>query len=41
VPIIGTQRVDRIAEAATATAVHLDRHDWYEVLVAGRGERLP
>lgn len=41
IPIIGTQRVDRIREAAGATTVHLDRTDWYEVLVAGRGERLP
>ncbi len=41
VPIVGTQRTERIREAAAATAVRLDRADWYEVLVASRGEPLP
>ena len=41
IPIVGTQRVDRIREAAAATTVELDRADWYELLAAARGERLP
>ena len=41
VPIIGTQRPDRIREAAAATTVRLDRADWYQVLTAARGQRLP
>jgi predicted oxidoreductase len=41
VPIIGTQRPDRIRAAGAALSVHLDRADWYEVLVAATGEPLP
>ncbi|WP_394727044.1 aldo/keto reductase family oxidoreductase [Altererythrobacter sp. GH1-8] len=41
VPIIGSQNPDRIAEAAQATAMRWTRQDWYAVLVAARGERLP
>jgi predicted oxidoreductase len=41
VPIVGTQRVERIRDAARATTVRLDRRDWYDVLVAARGEPLP
>lgn len=41
VPIIGTQRPERIRELAAATSVRLDRTDWYRVLTAARGERLP
>jgi predicted oxidoreductase len=41
VPIVGTQRVERIRAAAAATTVRLDRAEWYRVLVAARGEPLP
>lgn len=41
VPIIGTQRPERIRECARATEVELDRSRWYEILTAGRGEALP
>lgn len=41
VPIIGTQRPDRIRAATAALDVRLDRADWYEVLVAATGEPLP
>ncbi len=41
IPIIGSQRVERIAEAAAAYQVRWTRQDWYAVLVAARGERLP
>lgn len=41
VPIIGTQRPERIRAATAALGVRLDRADWYEVLVAATGEALP
>ena len=41
VPIVGSQSADRIAEAAQALAMRWTRQDWYAVLIAARGERLP
>lgn len=41
VPIIGSQNPDRMAEGARALAMHWTREDWYAVLVAARGEKLP
>lgn len=41
VPIVGSQSAARIAEAAGALKVRWTRQDWYAVLVAARGERLP
>ena len=41
IPIIGTQRLDRIRECARATEVGLSRQQWYEILTAGRGVPLP
>ena len=41
VPIIGSQNAERIAEGAAALTVRWTREDWYAVLVAARGERLP
>lgn len=41
IPIIGSQQVERIAEGASALSVQWTRTDWYAVLVAARGERLP
>ncbi len=41
IPIIGSQQVDRIAEARAALGVTLSREEWYEILTAARGERLP
>ncbi len=41
VPIVGSQNPARIAEAATAVDLRWTRTDWYAVLVAARGERLP
>lgn len=41
VPIIGSQQAIRIAEGAAALKVRWTRTDWYAVLVAARGERLP
>jgi predicted oxidoreductase len=41
VPIVGSQQAARIAEAAQSLSVRWNRTDWYAVLVAARGERLP
>lgn len=41
VPIVGSQQADRIREAAQAAQVRWTREEWYAVLVAARGERLP
>ncbi len=41
VPIIGTAKPDRIREAAQADKVHLSRDEWYRLLEAARGGRLP
>jgi predicted oxidoreductase len=40
IPIVGTQRLDRIAEAAAAVDLHLTRRDRYE-LIAAAGRPLP
>lgn len=41
IPIAGTQQVARIAELADIGKVRWSRREWYEVLVAARGEPLP
>ena len=41
VPIVGTQQPERIRECARATEVELTQSQWYEILVAGRGEPMP
>jgi len=41
IPIVGTQNIARIAEAAQAYGVKWTRDEWYDVLVASRGEELP
>lgn len=41
IPILGTQRVDRIQAARVASTVRLERGEWYELYQAGTGERLP
>ncbi len=41
IPIIGSQRAERIADAMDAMSVEWNRQDWYAVLVAARGEALP
>ena len=41
IPIVGSQKAERIAEAATAATVQWSRTQWYAVLVAARGEKLP
>ncbi len=41
IPIVGTQNVARIAELADAYKVRWTRAEWYAVLIAARGEKLP
>jgi predicted oxidoreductase len=41
IPIIGSQKAERIAEGAAALTVRWTRTDWYAVLVAARGVPLP
>ena len=41
IPIVGTQNEGRIAELADAFKVTWTKQDWYAVLVAARGEKLP
>lgn len=41
VPIVGSARAERIREAANAEKVHLARDEWYRLMEAARGERLP
>jgi predicted oxidoreductase len=41
IPIVGSQQVARIVEAADAFKVRWTRADWYKVLVASREEPLP
>ena len=38
VPVVGTNRVERIARAAGAMEVELDRGDWFTLYEAARGE---
>jgi predicted oxidoreductase len=41
VPIVGTQRPERLADCARALDVRLGRADWYAILAASRGAPLP
>lgn len=41
IPIVGTQNPARIAELAKAFTITWTRQDWYDVLIAARGEALP
>ena len=41
IPLIGSQNPARIREAAGAYAVRLTRPEWYQILEAARGARMP
>jgi len=41
IPIVGSTKPERIRQAAQAAQVELSREDWYVLLNAARGERLP
>jgi predicted oxidoreductase len=40
-PIVGTQQPSRLADLLRAFEVRLSRKDWYEVVVASQGARMP
>lgn len=40
-PVMGTGKTDRLKEAAEATAIELDRQDWFTLLVASQGNPVP
>lgn len=40
-PIVGSRRPERIREAATAADLELSREEWYRLLEASLGSRLP
>ena len=41
VPIVGSTNPGRIAEAVRAEGINLSRDEWYSLIEAARGERLP
>jgi predicted oxidoreductase len=41
IPIVGSQKAERIAESVDALKVRWTRASWYAVLVAAKGEPLP
>jgi predicted oxidoreductase len=41
VPIVGSIEPTRIREAHSADEIDLSRKEWYKLLEAARGERLP
>jgi predicted oxidoreductase len=41
VPIVGSIQPERIKQAAQAAEIELSREEWYRLLEAARGERLP
>jgi len=40
-PVIGTTHPERIRDAINATEIELTREEWYRLMEAARGERLP
>ncbi len=41
IPIVGTQNIERLAASGAAYRVRWTRAEWYDILVAARGEPLP
>ncbi|MBT3344712.1 MAG: hypothetical protein HN712_27985 [Gemmatimonadetes bacterium] len=41
IPLVGTASVEHITEAIGASDVSIDRDDWYELMVMGRGRGMP
>jgi aryl-alcohol dehydrogenase-like predicted oxidoreductase len=41
IPLVGTANADHIAEAAKAAEITIERDDWFEMLVVGRGRPMP
>ena len=41
IPIVGSTHPDRIRDAINATEIELTREEWYRLMEAARGQRLP
>ena len=41
IPIIGTNKIERIESAAKAVDIQLDREDWYAFWTAAHGHGVP
>ncbi len=41
VPVLGSGKIERLASAARATELELDRQQWFALWEAARGERVP
>ena len=41
IPVIGTNKIERIESAAKAAELTLDREDWYALWVAAQGRNIP
>ncbi|UKV16482.1 aldo/keto reductase [Thalassospiraceae bacterium SW-3-3] len=41
VPVLGTMKAHRIADAAASCGIQFDRQDWFEILVAAQGHSVP
>lgn len=41
IPVIGTNRAERIASAAAAHAIAIERADWFALWIAARGHGIP
>lgn len=41
VPVLGTMKAHRIADAAASCGIQFDRQDWFEILVAAQGHPVP
>ena len=41
IPVLGTNKLDRIAQSAAATTVEMDRQAWYEIYTAALGHEVP
>ncbi|MEM9285153.1 MAG: aldo/keto reductase, partial [Pseudomonadota bacterium] len=41
IPIVGTQKPERIKEAAGAASIQLTRRAWYDIVEAYRGAPMP
>jgi len=40
-PVIGTNKIERLKSAAAAAAINLEREDWYALWEAAQGRRVP
>jgi predicted oxidoreductase len=40
-PIVGTTHLERIRDAINATEIELTRDEWYRLMEAAHGQRLP